>query len=328
MAVLVLSRPDDEHAAAVADEIARNGGRVEIVDLSAFPQRAALAMRYDCCGQRSFRLEVEGRVLDLDEFGSVWWRRPQQPVVSPGITRQAHRLFAANEAYEALAGLWHALDAFWVNDPGRDEVGHRKAYQLKVAHDVGLTIPKTLITNDPEEARLFIDARGYHGVIYKSFAATAEAWRETRVLRAEELDLLDNVRYAPVIFQEYIEAEYDLRITVVGKQLFPAAIYSQETDYPVDFRMDLANARIEPVAVSRRVEFLVGELMTRLGLQYGAIDMRYTPDGDYVFLEINPAGQWLFVEQHSGQPITAAMATLLMEHDRAAVAAGAATSPA
>jgi glutathione synthase/RimK-type ligase-like ATP-grasp enzyme len=316
MAVLVLSRPDDEHATAVADEIARNGGRAEIVDLSLFPQKASLAMRYDCCGQRRFRLELEDRVLDLDDFGTVWWRRPQQPLISPGIRRDSDRLFAANESQEALAGLWHSLDAFWVNDPGRDFVAQRKAYQLKVAHDVGLTIPSTLITNDPDEARLFADSRGYRGVVYKSFAATEEAWRETRVLRAEELDLLDNVRYAPVIFQEYVDALYDLRITVVGKRLFPAAIYSQETEYPIDFRMDIANARIEPVAVSRRLEFLVQELMGRLGLQYGAIDMRYTPEGNYVFLEINPAGQWLFVEQPSEQPIAAAVADLLLDNDR------------
>jgi glutathione synthase/RimK-type ligase-like ATP-grasp enzyme len=322
MAVLVLARSDDEHATAVADEIARGGGRAEILDLSLFPQHATLAMRYDCCGERRFRFELEDSVLDLDAVGSVWWRRPQQPLISPGITRESHRLFAANETHEALAGLWHSLDAFWVNDPARDYVAHRKAYQLKVAHDIGLTVPPTLITNDPHEARLFVDSRGYRGVVYKSFAATEEAWRETRVLRVEELDLLENVRYAPVIFQEYVEAVYDLRITVVGKQLFPTAIYSQQTDYPIDFRMDIANARIEPVAVSRRLEFLVQELMARLGLQYGAIDMRYTPDGRYVFLEVNPAGQWLFLEQAPEQPIAAAVAKLLLDHDRSAVAIG------
>ena len=321
MAVLVLSRHDDEHATAVADEIARSGRRAEIVDLSAFPQRAALAMRYDCCGERRFRLALEDGVLDLDDFGSVWWRRPQHPLISPTIRRDSHRLFAVNETHEALSGLWYSLDAFWVNDPARDYVAHRKAYQLKVAHETGLTIPMTLITNDPGEARLFIDSRGYRGVVYKSFAATEEAWRETRVLRIEELDLLENVRYAPVIFQEYIEAVYDLRITVVGKQLFPTAIYSQQTEYPIDFRMDIANARIEPVSISRRLEYLVREFMGRLGLQYGAIDLRYTPDGRYVFLEVNPAGQWLFLEEASEQPIAAAVAKLLVEHDRAAAAA-------
>jgi glutathione synthase/RimK-type ligase-like ATP-grasp enzyme len=173
-----------------------------------------------------------------------------------------------------------------------------------------------LITNDPDAARIFIDASGYRNVICKSFAATEVEWRETRLLTQEELARLDNVRYAPVIFQEYIAAVYDVRVTVVGEKMFAAAIYSQETDYPVDFRMDIANARIEAVELPDDVQRQIRELMSRLDLVYGAIDLRLTPDGDHVFLEINPAGQWLFVEHASQQPITAALARLLVDRDR------------
>jgi glutathione synthase/RimK-type ligase-like ATP-grasp enzyme len=229
-------------------------------------------------------------------------------------------MFAANEAQEALSGLWYAMDAYWVNEPARDLVAHRKALQLKVAQDVGLRIPATQITNDPDEARSFVDARGYRGVVYKAFSATESEWRETRLLKPEELPLLDQVRYAPVIFQEYVEAVYDLRVTVVGEEVFAAAIYSQETAYDVDFRMDIENARVEPVSLPKDVEGLVRALMTRLGLVYGAIDMRLTPDDLYVFLEINPAGQWLFIEEKSRQPISAALARVLVTNDRARVA--------
>ena len=143
-----------------------------------------------------------------------------------------------------MRGLWHALDVFWINDPGRDEVAHRKLLQLRVAQEVGLEIPSTLVTNDLAEARSFVDAHGYRDVICKAFSATEQQWRETRLVGEEELAALENVRYAPVIFQEYVE-RHDLRVTVVGDQIFPAAIHSQESEYPVDFRMDMANARIE-----------------------------------------------------------------------------------
>ena len=115
-----------------------------------------------------------------------------------------------------------------------------------------------------------------------------------------------------MIFQEYIEAEYDLRITVVGDEIFPAAIYSQQTSYPVDFRMDMANARICPAELPDQIQTRLRDFMGRLGLQYGAIDMRLRPDGEYVFLEINPAGQWLFVEEVTGQPIAESLARLLI----------------
>lgn len=204
---------------------------------------------------------------------------------------------------------------FWVNDPATDHVAHRKIKQLKVAQDVGLKLPDTLITNSPDQARRYIDSRGYRNTIYKAFSALEQAWRETRILKEDELGMIDYVRYAPVIFQEYIEAAVDLRITIVGEDVFPAAIYSQATSYPTDFRMDMARARMEPTTLPDDIEARLHDLMGRLGLRYGAIDMRLQPDGTYVFLEINPAGQWLFVEEATGQPISASLARLLVEND-------------
>jgi glutathione synthase/RimK-type ligase-like ATP-grasp enzyme len=319
MTVLILAPGTDEHAITVAREIRTLGHDVRIVDLSAFPERANLTLRYDCCtncGGRRFAFTIEGERLDLAHVGAIWWRRPSLPAISADIIRPGHRDFAANETQEALAGLWHALDAFWINNPARDQVAHRKAYQLRVAQDSGLRIPATSITNDPDAARIFIDANGYRNVICKSFAATEAEWRETRLLTEEELARLDNVRYAPVIFQEYISAVYDIRVTVVGEKMFAAAIHSQETDYPVDFRMDIAHARIEAVELPADVRCQIRKLMSRLDLVYGAIDLRLTPDGQHVFLEINPAGQWLFVENESKQPIAATLARLLADRDR------------
>jgi glutathione synthase/RimK-type ligase-like ATP-grasp enzyme len=114
-----------------------------------------------------------------------------------------------------------------------------------------------------------------------------------------------------VIFQEYVPAVVDLRVTVVGDDIFAAGIHSQETRYRVDFRIDMNQASIEAHSLPGEVESCVRELIRRLGLVYGAIDMRLTPDGRYVFLEVNPAGQWLFIEGRTGQPITAAVARTL-----------------
>jgi glutathione synthase/RimK-type ligase-like ATP-grasp enzyme len=313
--ILILSTARDEHAQQVFAELLKIGAEAQILDLSEFPQRLGLSLGYDKA-QREFLLGCDEGGLDLDDCGAVWWRRPQSPDVSADITQPGHRLFAFNECSEALQGLWQSLDAFWINDPARDQVAHRKAYQLRVAQDAGLTIPATLISNCPRAAGAFVSRHGLGRVVYKSFSATEQDWRETRILKQDEVYLIDNVKYAPVIFQEYIDADVDLRITVVGDRLFPAAIYSQQTSYKVDFRMDIANARIEATELPPVVEEQLRTLMARLGLVYGAIDMRRTPAGEYVFLEINPAGQWLFVEYLSKQPIAATLAQTLADHDR------------
>ena len=123
------------------------------------------------------------------------------------------------------------------------------------------------------------------------------------------------MKYAPVIFQEYVDAVYDLRITLVGDEIFAAAIHSQQTSYPTDFRMDMSNAKIAAVDLPPNVQERLRQYRRALGLQYGAVDMRLRADGKYVFLEVNPAGQWLFIEEATKQPIAAALARLLVDHD-------------
>lgn len=274
-------------------------------------------MHYDGTHGRSLLLCLPDQTeLSLADCKVIWWRRPQPFTLHPEIQRTSHRTFTYNECYEAFSGLWQAHDAFWVNPPPRDEAAARKAYQLRIAQEVGLNIPTTLITNDPDRARDFIAAQGYEKTVYKAFSATEQEWRETRLLKRNELALIDSVRYAPVIFQEYIPAEFDLRVTVVGEEIFVAAIHSQETSYKVDYRMAMADARFEAFRLPPEVEQGVHALMVKLGLVYGAIDMRLTPDGRYVFLEINPSGQWLFIEERTDQAITASFAQLLAAHDR------------
>lgn len=304
------------HAGAVLKELGRLGAAATLLDLSEFPQKMGLALRYESAQARNFNLHHSSQgTLSLDDCRVVWWRRPQPFTLHPELRQAEYLSFSYTESQEAFSGLWQTLDAFWVNHPTRDEVAARKAFQLAVAQDVGLTIPSTLITNDPDQARTFIAAQGHERTIYKAFSATEQHWRETRVLRSNEVALLDSVRFAPVIFQEYIPAHYDIRITVVGDAIFPAAIYSQESSYKVDFRMDMARTRIEAVRLPTEVEAKLRALMARLGIVYGAIDMRLTPEGHYIFLEVNPAGQWLFIEDRSGQPITATLAHLLASHD-------------
>lgn len=275
-----------------------------------------LNLRYANHDGRQFELRMpDGQSLALRDCGAVWWRRPQAFAPDPLIGDPSHASFAYSESVEAFTGLWQTLDAFWVNQPVRDEVAARKVFQLRAAQEVGLDIPETLVTNDPLAARGFIDERNGEPTVYKTFSATAQEWRETRLLRDEERPLLDSVQYAPLIFQEYIPGGFDVRITAVGDELFPAAIEAEATSYPVDFRMDMVNAPVRTVELPEGVEVGLRALLDRLGLVYGAIDMRCDADGRWVFLEVNPAGQWLFVEERTGQPMTAALAALLATRD-------------
>ena len=311
--ILIVSHAADDHAAGVLRAIESRGHSAVLVDTAEFPAAASLTQRFGG-GATEFELALDGRRIDLSSCRAGWWRRPQPFTLHDGIDADVAS-WAYMECHEAVAGLWAALDLTWVNRPEVDEAAHHKPYQLAVAAELGLPIPRTLITNDPGEARRFAEERGAEQVVYKTFLATEEHWRETRILRPEELALLDRVRLAPVIFQELVPAEADIRVTVVGDRLFATAISAAPGGYALDYRMDLAGASFVPTDLSPGIADGLRALMRRLGLLYGAIDLRRTADGGYVFLEINPAGEWLFVEERSEQPITDAVAEFLIELD-------------
>jgi glutathione synthase/RimK-type ligase-like ATP-grasp enzyme len=309
MTVLILSTVADVHAQAVMAALAEQGARAALVDLAEFPTRLTLSMAFDD-GRRRFELHHRGGgVLDLDTVRAVWWRRPQ-PFRLPTGMEPAHQHFALSESTTAFQGLYQALDAYWVNVPSRNAEAAHKPYQLALAQKIGLEIPPTLITNDIEEARAFW--RRHEGeVLYKQLIALPETWRETRRLKPEEETLADAIAHAPVIFQRHVPAVADIRVTAVGGVFFAAATDVRKAEYPHDVRMNLT-AQYVVHELPLKMTAILGELMDRLGLVYGAIDLRLTPDGHYVFLEINPAGQFLYIEHATGQPIAAALAAALV----------------
>lgn len=312
--ILIVSHPGDDHAVGVLAALEREGHSAAMIDTAQFPSNASLTQFFED-GQQQFQYVTIGRTLDLGACHAGWWRRPQPFTLEPGIASEVTS-FTYTECHEAMAGLWAALDIRWVNPPELDEAAHHKPYQLAVAARVGLPIPRTVITNDPVVARRFIAELGPDRTVYKTFLASEQCWRETRLLRLEEMALLDRVRLAPVIFQEYVPAVGDVRATVVGETIFATGIRAASGGYELDYRMDLAGARFEATTLPSETVERLRAFMRRLGLTYGAVDLRQSPNGTYVFLEVNPAGEWRFIEERSGQPITECMAALLARLDR------------
>jgi glutathione synthase/RimK-type ligase-like ATP-grasp enzyme len=310
VAVLIVSSLTDGHARAVIAELDKLGARVELLDLADYPGKLTLTLAFGD-GKRRFQLRRPGAGgLDMESVSAVWWRRPGQFVLPDAVRDQAHRRLAISEANTAFHGLFAAMDALWINPPALDAVASHKPYQLALAQSLGLEIPHTVMTSDPEEAREFWLVCG-GDVVYKQFIALPESWSETRRLGEAETKIGDEaIRLAPVIFQRHVAAVADLRVTIIGDEIFAAAVDLKDLDYDVDVRMNLQAKHVAHDLPDDVADKLRG-LMRRLGLIYGAIDLRLAKDGRYVFLEINPAGQFLYVEQQSSQPIAAALAARL-----------------
>lgn len=263
-------------------------------------------------------IQAAGVDLRWDEITSVWYRRPERPVLPEALSEE-EKEFAFAETTETVFGLWRVLDAFWVNHPDRTRRAASKPLQLAVAVELGLAIPPTLFTNDPERLRAFADAaRG--PIVYKAMTqgylgvSTQEIIYTSR-LEPEHLDQAELLRRAPGIFQEEVPKRYDLRVTVVGRRAFAVEIHSQdEPQGALDWRRNqVPRMKHVPHELPQEVEHACLAMMDRFDLQYAAIDLILDRDGAYVFLEINPSGQFGWIEDFTGLPIFASLADLLVE---------------
>ncbi|MCX6050532.1 MAG: hypothetical protein NT075_36025 [Chloroflexi bacterium] len=314
--ILIVSSEQDEHTQAVLRCLKKMRKPATLLDLAHFPQQSQLAMNFgarDGC-QESILSNYEGD-LCFSACRAVWWRRPRPFLLHPEMTDKTSRTFAYTECMAAISGLWLALDAFWVNHPMREEEALRKAYQLKVAQQVGLNIPHTLITNNPNRARAFVYRHGFDRTVYKSFSAGEQSWHETTLAQTETGMQLDKVCYAPVIFQERIPTQVDLRVVVISGTMFPIAIGAHEHEQTVEHRMTVGRLRGASFELPATIIERIHLLMQRLGLVYGVVDLRLTPDGQYIFQDINPSGSWLWLEECTNLPMTQTFASFLASQD-------------
>jgi glutathione synthase/RimK-type ligase-like ATP-grasp enzyme len=316
MPIVIISEAADLHAQSVMKALARAGETdARILDFRGLPQQIRIDMAFSTAHGSGFALTFpDGERLPLETVKSFWWRRPQSYQLAPCLTPVAQS-FALTELATAVQGMWQSTEALWINDIVRDAAASHKPWQLKLAQRIGLTIPDTLVTTDPDNARAFWEARDGE-VVYKPFLQTYHNWRETRRVLTEDLALLDSVKLAPVIFQALVPGAADLRVSIIGSEIFAAAVNLEKMEYKLDVRLNQQAYERHDLPAEIGEKLLM--LMRRLGLEYGAIDLRLTPDGDYVFFEVNPAGQFLFVEHACGLPISAALAAHLARGRREA----------
>jgi hypothetical protein len=318
--ILILSDDFDPHADDVEQKLRLRGAEFFRFDPKKFPSNAELSIKYSATGETLSTLCIGDKQIDLDGVKSVWYRRPNSSVADPGITDKLTRDYIEEECKFFTSDIWNMLDCLWLPaSPGVVRRAELKASQLKLAGSLGFELPPTLFCNSPDE---FLDFyREHNGNIVSKLLSPAcykfmgkRFSRYTHVVSKRDVAYWRTVRFCPVIFQAYVPKKVELRITVVGKEVFAAEIHSQHSNHTrYDWR------RYDQYGTPHFVHELPDELrrrciqlVERLGLCYGAIDMVLTPDDRYVFLEINPNGQYLWIEQMTGLPISEAICNVLI----------------
>lgn len=321
--ILILTFSDDnECIQLVTDAVKAKNGEVYRFNTDLYPTEAHITLSETNEG-RNFVLSSPEGELNTKDITAVWYRRSRIGQNIPKTMDHQLRTPSVKESHAVFHGFMESLDTFRLDPYDKIRHASHKQLQLKIAREVGLDIPRTLTTNDPEEVKRFFDScKEKDGMITKMLSSFAvyEGDKEKVVFtnRIEENDLedLSGLAFCPMTFQENIPKKMELRVTVVGNKVFPAAIDSQSSELAQnDWRRDgvgLLEAW-ENFPLPPDIENKLLKLMDRLQLNYGAVDFILTPDNRYVFLEINPAGEFFWLELKNPKfPISSALADVLL----------------
>jgi hypothetical protein len=242
-----------------------------------------------------------------NDITSAYFRRPGMPVIESIIGDEAVS-YAVAEWQSLLKSLYMRLDGLWLNSPTNIILAEDKPLQLLLAHELDFDIPAACVTNDLISAK---EISSKHNLIGKPLRQALITGVQESVIFTNRLNKFTDsddsaLALAPIIIQEEIIKKYDVRVTVVGKEIFPVAIFSQinketEVDWRNGARTDLKHSKITlPVNLERKCF----QLVEKLNLKYGAIDFICDIDDKFWFLEINPNGQWAWIENLTGSTIT------------------------
>lgn len=300
--ILIPTKPDDTHSILVHLALKKKGHQSFLWQTADFPVQQTHSFRLIdqeiCWNAHGANLKIEDGKFDV-----VWFRRPAKPSLSDLIHSDDLEI-AKKECGKLFESFWEIIapDAMWVNPPSKARAANSKLLQLKIAAKVGLKIPKTIVSNNPEEIKKFFEQDSI-GTIYKTLYPMG--WTQgkdirmayTKEVKINELPDLA-LKMTPGIFQEKIPKAYELRVTYFGKCPIAVKLYSQE--HPkgaMDWRyIPIQQLAVEEYNLPEVVNKKCQEFMSQLGIVFGCFDFIVTPNNEYYFLEVNESGQFLWIE--------------------------------
>jgi hypothetical protein len=268
-------------------------------------------------GLVSGQLRLRDRIYPLASIHSVFSRMMDDRCLPEldGEPSESPRRNQCRGLHEALTRWTEIAPQHVVNRPGAMATNISKPYQSQLIRDCGFLIPETLVTNDPKMVREF--HQRYRKVIYKSISAARSI---VQILKESDFERLQQIRWCPTQFQAFIEGT-NLRVHIVGDQVFATAVESEATDYRYARQQTGEDAQLREVELSDELSERCVRLTRSLGLVFSGIDLKVTPSDEVFCFEVNPSPAFSYYEGHTKQPISAAVAYSLMHPDSSPVPA-------
>lgn len=255
--------------------------------------------------------------IEGESVSSAYFRRPSAPICRLKSLKNEEQEYVQMEWLAFLKSIYSRLDRKWFSSPINISLAEDKPRQLLLANKIGFNIPQSIISNNFSH---IISRTPSENLIAKPLRQALISGYDEKVVFTSRIPKITqeheaSISFAPSIFQQEIIKRFDVRVTVVGPKVFPVAIWSQEnTETEVDWRKGgNINLVHEHIDIPSNIKDKCIELVKMLGLKFGAIDLICDKNNNYWFLEINPNGQWAWIENQTKLPIASTIVDELLK---------------
>ncbi|MBD1584799.1 MvdC/MvdD family ATP grasp protein [Pseudoalteromonas sp. S16_S37] len=302
--VLIISYNEDYHVKKTTPLFNENNIKFFTLYLDHFPKDYSFTQDFILGNSEVYITHLKtNKKIKFSDIGAVWLRKPASysylsEEMEPGL-----REFADQETEHALFSALYCLNVYWISHPKHLRAAMWKGEQLNRATQFGFKIPNTIISQDASAIRSFYLAN--NKVVYKAMASSTfidsngqERGVATTLVDQAMLENTDSLSLLPNLFQAYADKAYELRVTIVGERVFAAKLDSQvHEETQIDCRNLNVDIPISAYTLPPYIEQACLSFVKSYELNYSAIDLIVTPDGEYIFLENNPNGQFMFIEE-------------------------------
>lgn len=309
MKILCLTSSEDKLTQrAVAQEVRKLGVTFQIECVDELTKNYTFSVTNEGFINCSFG----GFKYEREEALSIWHRRSEF-ISSTTFNRSIDKKFAdANsrnffkQEYSSLISNLHKILSkhHWINSPEANTAASGKIRNIEVAKKLGLKAPPTIVSNELDSIYEFSEKFPTNILIkpFNSFEIHTDNKLSHCVARKISLrDIETNaesIKLAPVFLQQYIDKNFELRVVVIGENVFSTAIFSQEHDKAIeDWRCaPLNELRYSAYSLPEKVNRALVNFNKFFGLEFSVFDMIVGKDNEIYFLECNPDGEWYWLE--------------------------------
>lgn len=317
--ILIITNKDDVTVDFIVKELQVRDVQYYRLNTEDIPDK--IHVNFDL-NQNTFMLvdKIKNIKFNLLSFSSVYYRRPLLSDFDyiENVSLQELNYLRSEITY-ILEGIYKVLrNKYWLNDVYSIREAENKIYQLQMAQEVGFRIPTSLISNESEQVYNQKRKCNNDCIIKPIKSGNMKDVNHSKVvfttkLSDEQFENNERIESFPIFIQENVHKQFDLRITVIGNTVYTAQIHSQlEKDSEVDWRKGQQILEHSNHELPTEIVGMCIELTKKMNLNYSAIDMILDKNGNYIFLEINPNGQWAWIEKRLDFPLSKRIVDMLL----------------